>query len=287
VRRARVGGARGARPPAPVTLGGRVLSARRRAEPLGCGAGYATGCGAGRTRQTCPRRGTSPAHGPNRGCCAPWPRAPTRRGARAGGRGLSGAGCAGMWATWCGTRARDRRPLASTRETMCGPRERPVTAAEPLAARGRPAAPRSTPRRGGGRRCRKFGREGVKMSQHLVAGSCAPSFHVGSLGAGATPADRADAMHPSGVLVTLLPGPLWVVGWSAPAHREEHAGDAGLTRATPLPGAGSSWARVAATGRAAAPRLSGVHVALAVGHGRVGLWRAATRRTRKERAGVQ
>ena len=31
-----------------------------------------------------------------------------------------------------GTRARDRRPSASTRETMCGPRERPVMAAEPL-----------------------------------------------------------------------------------------------------------------------------------------------------------
>ena len=56
------------------------------------------------------------------------------------------------------------------------------------------------------------------------------------------------------------------------------------TRASLLPGAGSSWAQVAATGRAAAPRLSGVHVALAVGRGRVGCRRAAARRTRK---GVQ
>ena len=62
------------------------------------------------------------------------PRAPARRGARAGGQGLSGAGCAGMWAAWCGTRARGRRPLASTRETTCGPRERPMTAAEPPAS---------------------------------------------------------------------------------------------------------------------------------------------------------
>ena len=115
------------------------------------------------------------------------------------------------------------------------------------------------------------------MSQHH-----SPSFHVGSSGAGATAADRADATHPSGVRVTLLPGPLG--GWwggQPPAHREEHArGGAGpRTGDSPLPGAGSSWARVAATGRAAAPRPSGVHVALAVGRGRVGLWRAAARHT--------
>ena len=46
-----------------------------------------------------------------------------------------------------------------------------------------------------------------------------------------------------------------------------------------MPGAGSSWARVAASGRAAAPRPSGVRVALTIGRGRVGLWRAAALRT--------
>jgi len=63
------------------------------------------------------------------------------------------------------------------------------------------------------------------------------------------------------------------------AHREEHVGGAVLTRASPLPDAGSSWARVAATGRVAAPRPPGVRVALTIGHGRLGLWRAAARRT--------
>ena len=91
---------------------------------------------------------------------------------------------------------------------------------------------------------------------------CAPGFHVGSSGTRATPADHTDTLHPSGVHIALLTGPLGVVG-PAPAHREGQAGDAGLTRATPLPGAGSSWARVAASGRAAAPRPPGVHVALA------------------------
>ena len=45
------------------------------------------------------------------------------------------------------------------------------------------------------------------------------------------------------------------------------------------PTRGSSWARVAATGRVAAPRPPGVRVALTIGHGRLGLWRAAARRT--------
>ena len=41
---------------------------------------------------------------------------------------------------------------------------------------GRAAAPRATPRRGRGRRCRKFGGEGSKMSQHTWWQVRAPAF---------------------------------------------------------------------------------------------------------------
>jgi hypothetical protein len=53
----------------------------------------------------------------------------------------------------------------------------------------------------------------------------------------------------------------------------------GRTRVSPLPVAGSSWPRVAASGRAAAPRPPGAHVALTVGRGRLGPRRAAARHT--------
>ena len=68
------------------------------------------------------------------------------------------------------------------------------------------------------------------------------------------------------------------------AHREEHVGGEVLTRASPLPDAGSSWARVAATGRVAAPRPPGVRVALTIGRGRA--WALASGRPphREERA---
>ena len=65
-----------------------------------------------------------------------------------------------------------------------------------------------------------------------------------------------------------------------PAHRGERAGGAVSTsRMYPVHGAGSSWSRAIATGREAAPHPSGVHVALASGHGRVGLRRGHPRRT--------
>ena len=46
------------------------------------------------------------------------------------------------------------------------------------------------------------------------AGRCAPGFNVGSSGTRATPADHTDTLHPSGVHIALLTGPLGVVGVS-------------------------------------------------------------------------
>ena len=54
--------------------------------------------------------------------------------------------------------------------------------------------------------------QGGKNERTRGAGTCAPSFHVGSSGTRATPVDRADALHPPGVHIALLTEPLGVVG---------------------------------------------------------------------------
>ena len=92
------------------------------------------------------------------------PRAPTRRLAPAGGQGSVALGAP----HGAGTRARGQRPSASTQATTCGPREPTLTAAEPPAALGGPAAPRAPPRRA---EMPQVSGEGSEMSQRISKAS--------------------------------------------------------------------------------------------------------------------
>ena len=134
---------------------------------------------------------------------------PTRRGAPAGGQGSGELGAPGCGPHGVGgVRARGRRPSASTQGTMCGPRKRPVTAAEP------PRGPRSARSSARGSATRSAAGDAASFSRGVKKSATRKSrrlvrsgAHVGSSGAGATPTDRAEAPRPSSVHIALLPGP--------------------------------------------------------------------------------
>ena len=87
--------------------------------------------------------------------------------------------------------------------------------------------------------------------------------------------------------LALMIGPQGVGGRPAGAPRGARRGAVSVSREYPVLGAGSSWAREAATGHAGQPHPSSVHVALASGHGWVGLRHGHPVAHREEHAVMQ
>ena len=120
------------------------------------------------------RRGTSPAHGPSSGCCAPRRVLPTRRGAPAGGQGSGELGAPGCGPHGVGARACGRRPSAEhpgdhvRAEGAAGDGHRAARGPRWACSSARASATRPEMPQVSG--------EGSKMSQHSLAGPGAPGF---------------------------------------------------------------------------------------------------------------
>lgn len=181
---------------------------------------------------------------------------------------LSGAGCAGMWATWCGD--------ARVWSTPLGERPGDHVRAEGAAGDGHRAArgPRwacSSARASATRpEMPQVSGEGSKMSQHsrpqvraLRASRGLPGYEGDCHGSRRRPAPtrRARRAHNRAWAC-------WALASGRPPHREERAGvRCAPSRLRPVPGAGSSRARAALMPLVLLPPPRGVHIGRALGLG--------------------